>query len=86
MRNKLEEATKLAIEGKLQESEQPTTLEDVLKMLGASEPFDANGKLSEEGSIAEKKLYDLLNGLKNLNIIDFDADRYDKEIDNIINE
>jgi len=86
MVNKLEEATRLALEGKLQENEKPTTLYDILQMMGAKEPIADNGELSDEGVVAEKKLYDLLVGLDYIGVIDFDADKYDKEINDIINE
>lgn len=86
MRNKLEEATKLALEGKLQETSEITTLEDVFMCLGAKKPFKDDGIISDEGINAEKKLYVLLNGLNNLGIIDFDEDRCDRVIDEIISE
>lgn len=86
MRNKLEEATKLALEGKLQETSEITTLEDVFMCLGAKNPFNDDGIISDEGINAEKKLYVLLNGLDNLGIIDFDEDRCDRVIDEIISE
>ena len=45
-----------------------------------------DGIISDEGINAEKKLYVLLNGLDNLGIIDFDEDRCDRVIDEIISE
>lgn len=88
MNRDITEATKLALQNKLQEnkSDFPTTLEDIFRLLGATgDIFDDNGDFTSEGEKYENILHKLLLGLDYVNIIDFNEDKYDEEIDYIIN-
>lgn len=87
MRNNLEEATKLALEGKLvEDNDVPMYLDEIYKLIGVNDAFNNDGKLTDAGVQAEKKLFNILSGLDYLGVIDFDEDRFDEIIDEIVNE
>ena len=87
MKQNLEDATQLALEGKLTEnSDIPMYLDEIYELIGVKDTFDKYGHLTDAGVKAEKKLFNILSGLDHLGIIDFDEDRFDEIIDEIVNE
>ena len=83
LQDRLTKATNRKVEGKY--FDYPTTLDDILKMLGSGEiSFDDEGNLTDDGQKALDKLYSILRGLNHIGAIEFDEDNFDAVVDEII--
>lgn len=66
-----------------QKAIQFSTIEDVLKQMGALRPLKKNGDLSEKGWVAFETLRNFLSYLEQQNVVKFYEDKLDKFIDQI---
>lgn len=66
-----------------QKATQFSTIEDVLKQMGALRPLKKNGDLSEKGWVAFETLRNFLSYLAQQNVVKFYEDKLDKFIDQI---
>ena len=66
-----------------QKATQFSTIEDVLKQMGALRPLKKNGDLSEKGWVAFETLRNFLIYLSQQNVIKFYEDKLDEFIDQI---
>ena len=64
-----------------QKATQFSTIEDVLKQMGALRPLKKNGDLSEKGWVAFETLRNFLIYLSQQNVIKFYEDKLDEFID-----
>lgn len=64
-----------------QKATQFSTVEDVLKQMGALRPLKKNGDLSEKGWVAFETLRNFLNYLAQQNVVKFYEDKLDEFID-----
>lgn len=64
-----------------QKAAQFSTVEDVLKQMGALRPLKKNGDLSEKGWVAFETLRNFLNYLSQQNVVKFYEDKLDEFID-----
>ena len=66
-----------------QKATQFSTIEDVLRQMGALRPLKKNGDLTEKGWIAFETLRNFLIYLAQQNVVKFYEDKLDKFIDQI---
>ena len=66
-----------------QKATQFSTIEDVLRQMGALRPLKKNGDLSEKGWVAFETLRNFLSYLEQQNVVKFYEDKLDKFIDQI---
>ena len=64
-----------------QKATQFSTIEDVLRQMGALRPLKKNGDLSEKGWVAFETLRNFLSYLEQQNVVKFYEDKLDKFID-----
>lgn len=59
-------------------------MEDILKILGAEQPFEKDGELSKEGADAYDKLTKIITHLNNIGVIKETLDQCEHYFDEIM--
>jgi len=59
-------------------------MEEILKILGAEQPFEESGELSRQGADAYNKLVAIINSLNRIGVIRETSDQCERHFDEIM--